>query len=270
MKQSNSASYKCFRFAMVLTSVFLLVSCNQHRLFETKPEITIYQTSQQPDMLPALAVLDLQSDSENARKFIAERNSWEMGMPSDSIIINVEGYLRNGEKNSLFKHLTPNVNTRGWQTPESLYKKSSFLGFSNAADTIAINHMLNDSGLLLYGSHIAWANCGNGGAANAMGLAVIPPGAKQLRLVDTDVEQVKIKQESLGPWSKWVERLTGKSRYSVTVELTPEAIEKVESEFQDDSALLIRCRFNDKEIYCSTISEQIADGFTLLSDARLK
>jgi hypothetical protein len=270
MTQSNFALHKYFRFAAVLAAVLLLVSCNRHRLFETKPEITIYQTSQQPDILPALAVLDLQSDSENARKLIEKRNSLEMGIATDSITINIENYLLNGEKNSLFKLLSPNVNTRRWGKPKPLYIKSSFLGFSNPADTIAVNHMLNDSGLLLYGSHIAWANCKNNETENELGLAVIPPGAKQLRLSDKDVKQIRVVQERLNHSWKWFERLTGQARYSIIVTLQPDAIEKVESEFPDDSALLIQCRFNDKEVYCSTISEQIADGFTLVSNAAIK
>ncbi len=221
-------------------------------------------------MLPALAVYDLQSDSENARKLIEQRNAWETGPTANSITVNVEEYLRNGEKNSLFKKLSPNVNTRGWRGSKPLYIKSSFLGFSNAADTMKVNHMLNDSGLLLYGSHIAWGNCQDSQQRNTLGLAVIPPGAKQLQLTEADVEQVKTELENLHPLWNWFERLTGESLYSVTIHLTPGAVEKVQSAFPDDTALLIKCRFGSREIFCSTVSQQVVEGFTLLRDANLR
>ena len=270
MKQMNRSTGGYFSFVMILAGMLLLVSCNHRRLFETKPAITIYETSQQPDMLPALAVLDLQNDSENARKFIEKRNLLETGTSGDSITINVEGYLRNGEKNSLFKRLRPNVNTGSWQTSKPLYVKSSFLGFSNPADTITVNQMLNDSGLLLYGSHIAWADCDGGQDKPAMALAVIPPGAKQVHLSGADVEEVKIEQQNLSCCWKWYQRLCGQAHYSVTLMLSQDAIERVQSEFPDDSALLIKCRFNDKEVYCSTVSAQIAEGFTLIHDTSLR
>lgn len=255
-----------YRMVIALASFLLLFSCNQRRLFYDKPEITIYQTSKQADFLPAFAVLDLQSDSQSTRQFIETSNWLKTGKASDSITLNLENYLQNGEKNSLFKKLTPNVNRRFVQgEPKPLYRNSSFLGFCAPCDTVAVNQMLNDSGLLLKGSHVTWGKCDNDLVKNGLGLAVIPPGAKCMKLDAKDVEIVRVEQQPARHSWNWLERLAGRDQYCVTVLLHADVAERVRNAFDRDTAVMIKCKFGNKEVFCSTVPGQIAEGFTVLS-----
>ena len=274
MLNLKSSSAACLSM-LTLMALLSVSSCTTQKYDPGKTSVTIYETYQQPEMLPVMALIDFKADSIGAMRY-SNLVNWLLKSNSEPVSFDINDYLRTNQQNTLFYHLVTNVKKTN-KPIASPFKQSSFLGFSTAPDTGVVNKILTDAGFTKCGTVLKWipydsayhgANPWLDNDTSYWGLVARNPSAKNVTLNMNDIKEIKEKQVHGNFLWNLYRRMVGPVDYYVAVSFTDTGAEKIHSAFRDDSSVLVKLNYNHKEYYNSFTPGQMEDGVVFLTEEK--
>ena len=257
---------------LICYSVLLVVMLTSCERSENTPERTaavLYETAEPKDALPVLAAIDLQSDPQNARKYLAESNYLKENS-NDTLRVTVNTYLNGVCKNSLFRLFEPNIEHPSGEGA-TVYKLSPVLGQSRVSDTLKVDEILVDSPVNKFGMSFLWVPSSKtearfsfiGEGSRTADLLAFNPDGIALKISGLNVTEVNTEPALI---KQWVNTLRGKTQYKHIINLDFEDIKNIRARLEDDTTVLLKYAFHGRDYYYTGTVDQITDGVTILVD----
>ena len=258
---------KLICYSILLSMIFS--SCERSEIIPERTTAVLYETAEQKDALPVLAAIDLQSDPQNARKYLAESNYLKENS-NDTLRVTVNTYLNGVCKNSLFRLFEPNIEHPAGEGT-TVYKLSPVLGRSLVSDTLKVDGILVDSPVNKFGMSFLWVPSTRtearysfiGDGSKTADLLALNPDGISLHMTGLNITEVNTEAALL---KQWVNAFRGNTHHKHIINLDFEDVKNIRLHLEDDTTILLKYAFHGRDYYYTGTVDQITDGVTVLVD----